>query len=180
MRSRLAVILAVAVALPEAARAQLGPLPPISTWREYREVEDGFVVKVPNAVKAREWKDGGHPASHYLTGNPQQSLSIIAIRWPAGLRGGQDAAAVLDGTVKRILGAMKPEKVERDEAQACGEGVPGRVLKAVLPDELIYAGRVCVTSGNIYRVEAFVGAPQWEEAEPNVTAFLESFKPLRR
>lgn len=170
----------LALMVPGIARAQLGPLPPISVWREYREIEDGFVVRVPNAVKGREWKDAGHPANYYLTGNPQQSLSIIAVRWPAGLRGGQDAAAVLDSTVKRMLAAMKAEKVERDEAQDCGEGVPGRALSAQLPDNLVFAGRVCVTSGNVYRVEAFVDSAKWEEAEPNVKAFLESFKPLRR
>jgi len=180
VRFKLTVLLVVALVVPEIARAQLGPLPPISVWREYREVEDGFVVRVPNAVKGREWKDGGRPANYYLTGNPQQTLSIIAIRWPAGLRGGQAAAAILDGTVKRMLDAMKPEKVERDEAQDCGEGVPGRSLMARLPDDLVFAGRVCVTSGNVYRVEAFVAAAKWEEAEPNVKAFLESFKPLRR
>jgi hypothetical protein len=180
VRSKLTLLLVVALALPEIARAQLGPLPPVSTWREYREIQDGFVVRVPNAVKGREWTDGGHPANYYLTGNPQQSLSIIAIRWPAGLRGGQSAAAVLDGTVKRMLAAMKPEKVESDEARDCGEGVPGRALMARLPDDLVYAARVCVTSGNVYRVEAFVGASQWEEDEPNVKAFLDSFKPLRR
>ena len=180
MRSKWALILLATLVLSHEARAQLGPLPPQSVWREYREIEDGFVVRVPNAVKGREWRDGGHPANYYLTGNPQQSLSIIAIRWPAGLRGGQTADAVLDGTVKRMLGSMKPEKVERDEPQNCGDGIPGRVLMARLPDELVYAARVCVTTGNVYRVEAFVAAKQWEEAEGNVKAFLESFKPMRR
>src|SRR5262245_10377814 len=95
VRSRWALILLTMLVLAPQARAQLGPLPPISVWREYREIEDGFVVRVPNAVKGREWKDGGLPANYYLTGNPQQSFSIIAIRWPAGMRGGQAAAAVL-------------------------------------------------------------------------------------
>jgi len=180
VRSKLTLLLVVALALPGIARAQLGPLPPTSVWREYREIEDGFAVRVPNAVKGREWKDGGHPANYYLSGNPQQSFSIIAIRWPAGMRGGQTAAAVLDSTVKRVLATMKPEKVERDEAQDCGEGVPGRALMAQLPDNLVFAGRVCVTSGNVYRVEAFVESAKWEEAELNVKVFLESFKPLRR
>jgi hypothetical protein len=165
---------------PAGAWAQLGPLPPASGWREYREPEDGFIVRVPNAVKAREWRDGGHPAGHYLTGNTQQSFSIIAIRWPTGLRAGQDAAAIGEATVQRILASMKPEKVERDEPQACGEGVTGRALMARLPDELLYVARVCVTSDNVYRVEAFVAAPQWEQAEPNVKLFLDSFQPLRR
>lgn len=180
MRSKWALILLTVLALAPEARAQLGPLPPQSVWREYREVEDGFVVRVPNAVKGREWKDGGHPANYYLTGNPQQSFSIIAIRWPAGLRSGQGASAILDSTVKRMLDSMKPEKVERDEPQNCGEGVPGKALMARLPDELVYAARVCVTSGNVYRVEAVVAAKHWEDAEANVKAFLDSFKPLRR
>jgi hypothetical protein len=180
VQGRPVVALAMGLALwPAAVCAQLGPLPPVSAWHEYREVQDGFVVRVPNAVKAREWKDGGHPASYYLTGNPRQSFSIIAIRWPAGMRGGQPAAAVLDATVKRILADMKPEKMERDEPQRCGEDVPGRALAGRLPDGLVYAARICVTSGNVYRVEAFVEAAQWEEAEPNVKAFLESFRPLR-
>lgn len=166
--------------LAPAARAQLGLLPPISTWREYREVQDGFTVRVPNAVKGREWRDGGQPANYYLTGNPDQSFSVIAIRWPAGMRSGQGAEAVAEATVKRILAVMKPEKVERDEAQDCGEGVPGRVMAAQLPDKLMYAARICVTSGNVFRVEAVVDAAKWDDAEPNVKAFLESFRPLRR
>jgi hypothetical protein len=174
------IVLPVVALLPQAVCAQLGMLPPVSTWREYREADDGFVVRVPNAVKAREWRDAGRPAGYYVTGNPQQSFSVLAIRWPAGLREGKDAAAIVEETAKRALANMKPEKVERDEPQDCGESVPGRALMARLPDDLIYAARVCVTSGNVYRVEAFVAAAQWEEADLNVKTFLESFKPLRR
>jgi hypothetical protein len=182
VRARLALrlLLFVTLGLPPVARAQLGPLPPSSAWRDYRELEDGFIVRVPNAVKAREWNDGGHPAGYYLTGNPQQSFSVMAIRWPAGLRGGRDLDSVLDDTVKRVLATMKPEKVEANEPAMCGGAVPGRKLSARLPDALVYAARICVTTGNIYRVEAFVAEAQWSEAEPNVKAFLDSFQPLRR
>ncbi|HKU94576.1 MAG TPA: hypothetical protein VJR58_04840 [Vineibacter sp.] len=180
MRLTWALIVLPIMAVPQAVCAQLGMLPPVSTWREYRENDDGFVVRVPNAVKAREWRDDGRSAGYYVTGNPQQSFSVVAIRWPAGLRAGQAAPAIVEATTKRILANMKAEKVERDEPQNCGEGVPGRILQARLPDELVYAGRVCVTSGNVYRVEAFVEAGQWDEADGNVKAFLESFKPLRR
>ncbi|HJQ57098.1 MAG TPA: hypothetical protein VJ890_09345, partial [Vineibacter sp.] len=106
-----------ALASPLAAYAQLGPLPPLSVWQEYREVEDGFVVRVPNAVKAREWRDGGLPAGHYVTGNPSQSFSILAIRWPSGSRGGQNGAAIATAQAQRVLGELKPEKVERDETR---------------------------------------------------------------
>jgi hypothetical protein len=177
---KMALAMAAGLTLASAARAQLGLLPPISTWREYREVQDGFVVRVPNAVKAREWRDGGHPASYYLTGNTDQSFSIIAIRWPAGMRSGQGGDAVAQATAKRILAVLKPEKIERDEAQACGEGIPGRAVAANLPDKLIYTARICVTSGNVYRVETVVDAAKWDDVEPNVKAFLESFRPLRR
>lgn len=174
------IVLPVAVLASQGVWAQIGMLPPVSTWREYRENDDGFVVRVPNAVKAREWRDAGRPAGYYVTGNPQQSFSVLAIRWPSGMRAGKDAAAIAEETTKRALTGMKPEKVERDEPQDCGEGVPGRSLRARLPDDIIYAARVCVTSGNVYRVEAFVEAAQWEEADLNVKTFLESFKPLRR
>lgn len=180
LRPTWALIALPLLALPQSVCAQLGLLPPVSTWREYRENDDGFVVRVPNAVKAREWREDGRPAGYYVTGNPQQSFSVIAIRWPAGMRAGQAAPAVVEATAKRVLNDMKPEKVEQDEAQDCGEGVPGRVLKARLPNDLVYAGRICVTSGNVYRVEAFIEAKQWDEADGNVKAFLESFKPLRR
>jgi hypothetical protein len=81
--------------------------------------------------------------------------------------------------VKRILAGMKPEKVERNEEQTCGEGVPGRAVMANLPDNLIYSARICVTSGNVYRVESVVDGKRWDDAEPNVKAFLDSFRPLR-
>lgn len=175
-RTRWALFLVLALALPQTAGAQLGPLPPVSEWREYREPGDGFVVRVPNAVKAREWRDGGLPANYYLTGNPLQTFSVIAVHWPAGLRGGLDAPAVAASVALRILGGLKPEKVERDEVQDCGEGVPGRVLAARLPDDLIYTARICVTSSNIYRVETVVAAMHWEETGPNAKAFIDSFK----
>jgi hypothetical protein len=174
------VLLLGTLAMAPGAGAQLGPLPPLSMWREYREIEDGFIVRVPNAVKAREWSDGGHPAGHYLTGNPQQAFSVIAVRWPAGLRGGRDAEAVLDDTVKRILAAMKAEKVDANEPKTCDGAVPGRILQARLAESLVYGARICVTSGNIYRVEAIVEAALGPDAEANAKAFLESFQPLRR
>lgn len=174
-------LLALAAAMvPMTVGAQLGPLPPLSAWQEYRELDDGFVVRVPNAVKAREWRDGGLPAGYYVTGNPQQSFSVIAVRWPAGARAGMDGPAVAASMAVRILGGLKPQKIERDETRDCGTGVPGRALSARLPDDLIYVARICVTADNVYRVEAFVDAKQWDEAEPNATAFLDSFQPLRR
>ncbi|MCW5748537.1 MAG: hypothetical protein KIT36_20275 [Alphaproteobacteria bacterium] len=178
-RAKWALLLLLALVLPLTARAQLGPLPPVSEWREYREPDDGFIVRVPNAVKAREWRDGGLPANYYLTGNPLQTFSVIVVRWPAGMRGGLDAPAVAASMAVRILGAMKPEKVERDETQDCGEGIPGRVLAARLPDDLVYTARICVTPANIYRVEAVVAAMHWEETQPNAKAFLDSFKVVR-
>jgi hypothetical protein len=172
--------LLVALLPASATWAQLGPLPPLSAWKEYRELDDGFVVRVPNAVKAREWRDGGLPAGHYLTGNPQQAFSVVAIRWPGPARGGQDGPAVATAQAERVLGSLKPQKVERNDIRDCGSGVPGRALMARLPDDLVYMARICVTSDNVYRVEAVVDAKQWDEVEPAATAFLDSFQALRR
>ncbi|QQS13678.1 MAG: hypothetical protein IPK81_05465 [Rhodospirillales bacterium] len=163
-----------------AAHAQLGALPPFDQWKEHVATEDGFAVRVPNVVKGRDWKDGGLPARHYVTGNPEETYSVTAVRIPASTRTGIAAEEILGLSVKRMLEAAKPEKVERDEAQGCPQEAIGKSIQARLADEMVYAARVCVTADNVYKVEAFITSARWAEAEPSVKGFLDSFRPLRK
>ena len=175
--SAAATALAFALLAAGQAAAQLAAPPPFGQWKDYAPPEGGFIVRAPGPPQVRPWNDGSLVARHYLMGSVEESYSVTVIELPAEARGGLDAAGVAAVFAKRVIESMQPEKTETDEAASCAGGLPGRSLAAILADGLRYVGRVCVSAGRVFRVEAVIDAARWATAEPSAKGFVDSFRP---
>ncbi len=175
--SAAAAALALALLATGQVDAQLAAPPPFAQWKDYAPPEGGFIVRAPGAPQVRPWNDGALVAKHYLIGSVEESYSVTVIELPAEARGGLDSAGVAGVFSKRVIESMQPEKTELDEPATCAGGLPGRSIAATLPDGLRYAGRVCVSAGRVFRVEAVIDAARWAKAEPSAKGFVDSFRP---
>ena len=175
----LVLVLAMLVAA-SAARAQLDPVPPPERWRDYNAGSDHFTIRVPGIVQKRPWNDAGFPATHYLTGSVEESMSVTVVFYPPSIRGSAGAPLIAQRLATLMLARVSADKPTRNEAEKCGGGAPGYIVEAPLPDELNYFARVCVTAETVYKVEAVVNREKLPAALPHVRAFLDSFRTSAR
>ncbi|TWS95109.1 hypothetical protein [Reyranella sp. CPCC 100927] len=162
------------------AQAQLPAIPSISNWIDYRASDGSFAIRFPGTVQVRPWREGALPATHYLTGTPDEVYSVTVIPLPQSTRGGRSAADVAREFTARSLAVMEPNGVDFDRTEACFSGTPGRRVQASVPVNLHYVARICTTTTAVYRAEVVVSRQRWTTARPRVDAFLESFRPTER